>query len=167
MWFAAKLATVIDVLARPTLRRAYGGSLRFLASVAAETVFSLLISPILWACHTLFLAGLPFGRAIGWIGQRRDDHAIPWSAAFRQLWPQTVLGGTSLAVLAVLQPAALPYLFVLLAGGLVLSIPFCVVTSWPPFGHALARLGIGRLPEETVPPASLTRLASLSSKPAE
>ena len=159
MWFAAKALTVIDVLARPTLRRAYGGSLRFLASVAAETVFSLLMLPILWLCHTLFLAGLPFGRAIGWIGQRRDDHAIPWSAAFRQLWPHTVLGGTSLAVLAVLHPAALPYLLVLLAGGLALSIPFCVVTSWPPFGRALTRLGIGRLPEETVPPAPLTRLA--------
>ena len=26
MWFAAKALTVIDVLARPTLRRAYGGS---------------------------------------------------------------------------------------------------------------------------------------------
>ncbi|HTE34970.1 MAG TPA: glucans biosynthesis glucosyltransferase MdoH [Reyranella sp.] len=167
MWFAAKALTVIDVLARRPLRRAYGGSLRFLASVAAETVFSLLMLPILWLCHTLFLAGLPFGRAIGWIGQRRDDHAIPWSAAFRQLWPHTVLGGTCLAVLAVLHPVALPYLLVLLAGGLALSIPFCVVTSWPPFGRALTRAGIGRLPEETAPPASLTTLASLSSKPPE
>lgn len=167
MWFAAKALTVIDVLARPALRRAYGGAFRFLASVAAEAVFSLFMLPILWLCHTLFLAGLPFGRAIGWIGQRRDDHAIPWSAAFRQLWPQTVLGGASLALLAVLQPAAVPYLFVLLAGGLVLSIPFCVVTSWPRFGRALTRWGIGRLPEETLPPASLTRLTSLGSKPVE
>ena len=124
MWFAPKALTVIDVLARPALRRAFGGALRFLASVAAETVFSLLMLPIMWLCHTLFLAGLPFGRAIGWIGQRRDDHAIPWSAALRQLWPHTVLGGTCLAVLAVLHPAALPFLLVLLAGGLALSSRF-------------------------------------------
>ena len=37
MWFAPKIATVIDVLSRPTLRIGYGGGLRFLSSVAAET----------------------------------------------------------------------------------------------------------------------------------
>ena len=34
MWFAPKIATVIDVLTRPRLRRAFGGTSRFLASVA-------------------------------------------------------------------------------------------------------------------------------------
>ena len=29
MWFAPKIATVIDVLARPDLRHAFGGGLRF------------------------------------------------------------------------------------------------------------------------------------------
>ena len=160
MWFAAKVATTIDVLARPMLRRAFGGTLQFLASVAAETIFSLLLSPIMWTCHTLFFAGLPFGRTIGWIGQTRDDHSVAWPIACRQLWPQTLLGGASLGIVGALQPAALPYLFVLLAGGLVLSIPFCVVTSWPWLGRAFARIGIGRLPEETVPPEALKRLAS-------
>ncbi len=127
MWFAAKALTVIDVLARPPLRRAYGGALRFLASVAAEAVFSLLMLPILWLCHTLFLAGLPFGRAIGWIGQtaRRSRHSVV--GGVRQLWPQyragrhlprgprrSAAGGTAL-------------LLVLLAGGLVLSIPVLLV----------------------------------------
>jgi FkbM family methyltransferase len=159
MWFAPKAATMIDVLVRPALRRAFGGGLRFVASVAAETIFALLLSPIMWLCHTLFLLGLPFGRAIGWIGQMRDDHSVAWSMALRRLWPQTLLGAASLAIVAVLQPAALPYVFVLLAGGLVLSIPFCVVTSSPFLGLALARVGIGRLPEETSPPQPLQRLA--------
>ncbi len=158
MWFSAKIATVVDVLARPELRRGFGGPVRFLASIAVETVFFLLFSPIAWACHTLFLAGLPFGRVVGWIGQTRDDHAIAWSVAARQLWPHTLLGGASLAIAAAFQPAALPYLFVLLAGGLVLSIPICVVTSWPWLGRLFMRIGIGRLPEETAPPDLLKRL---------
>jgi membrane glycosyltransferase len=158
MWFAPKVATVIDVLSRPHLRRLFGGASRFLASVAAETAFFLLLSPIMWVGHTLLLAGLPFGRAIGWIGQIRDDHAIAWSTALRQLWPQTLLGATCLGVLGVGQPAALPYVFVLLAGGLVLSVPICVITSRPSVGVALARVGIGRLPEETEPPTSLRHL---------
>jgi membrane glycosyltransferase len=78
--------------------------------------------------------------------------------AARQLWPHTLLGAACLGAVGALQPDALPYLFVFLAGGLVLAIPFCVVTSWPWLGVALTRAGVGRLPEETSPPASLKRL---------
>src|SRR5262249_10563088 len=73
MWFAPKIVTVIDVLRRPTLRRGFGGAWRFAASVVAETVFSLLLSPIMWVCHTASFLGLLFGRVIGWTGQMRDD----------------------------------------------------------------------------------------------
>jgi membrane glycosyltransferase len=158
MWFSAKVATIVDVLATPRRRRLFGGTVRFLASVAVETAFFLLLSPIMWVGHTLLLAGMPFGRAIGWIGQVRDDHSIAWSTAMRQLWPQTLLGAACLAVLGVTQPSAVSYVFVLLAGGLVLSVPICVVTARPSVGLALARLGIGRLPEETSPPPALTHL---------
>jgi membrane glycosyltransferase len=171
MWFAPKVATVIDVLSRPALRQGFGGPWRFAASVVAETIFSLLLSPIMWVCHTASFVGLLFGRVIGrvigWGGQMRDDHAIPWSTAARKLWPQTLLGGGLLAIAAVSQPAALPYLFVLMAGGLVLAIPLCVLTSWPSVGLALQRLGIGCLPEETAPPDALTRRASAVPKPAD
>ncbi|MGH6738032.1 MAG: glucans biosynthesis glucosyltransferase MdoH, partial [Bradyrhizobium sp.] len=55
MWFAPKIATVLDVLMRPRLRRAFGGTARFLASVITETAFFVLLSPIMWTCHTLFI----------------------------------------------------------------------------------------------------------------
>jgi hypothetical protein len=42
-----------------------------------------------------------------------------------------------------------------LAGGPALSIPFAMMTAWPLLGSLAARVGIGRLPEET------TRLAAL------
>jgi len=158
MWFAPKIATVLDVLTRPELRRAFGGTARFLTSVITETIFFILLSPIMWFCHTLFLAGLPFGRAIGWIGQVRDDHTVPVSVAFKQLWPHTALGIGSLAVLAVTHPVAIPYAL-LIAGGPALSIPLAVITALPSVGAALARIGIGRLPEETAPPAALSGLA--------
>ncbi|HYS47131.1 MAG TPA: glucans biosynthesis glucosyltransferase MdoH, partial [Xanthobacteraceae bacterium] len=152
MWFAPKIATVTDVLLRPAARRAFGGTARFLAGVAIETIFFLLLSPIMWVGHTLFLGGLLFGRTIGWIEQTRDDHAVPLSLAIHNLWPQTVLGLATLGVLAATAPAAIPYaLFI--AGGLVLAVPLAVLTASPAFGRALIRLGIGRLPEETSPPA--------------
>jgi membrane glycosyltransferase len=157
MWFAPKIATVIDVLSRPDLRRAFGGTGRFLASVVAETVFFLLLSPIMWFGHTVFLAGLMLGRAIGWVGQARDDHAVPWSLAWRRLWPQTALGLGCLAVLAATVPAAIPYAL-LIAAGLALAVPFAVLTAVPALGHAAVRTGLGRLPEETAPSAALRAL---------
>jgi membrane glycosyltransferase len=158
MWFAPKIATVVDVMTRPNLRRAFGGSTRFLSSVVAETVFFILLSPIMWVCHTLFLAGLPFGRVIGWIGQVRDDHTVPWAMAIRQLWPHTALGLVCLAILALTHPVAIPYAF-LIAGGPALAVPLAILSARPAFGLALARIGIGRLPEETAPPRALSALA--------
>src|SRR5262249_15751943 len=103
----------------------------------------------------------------GWAGQQRDDHAIPWAVAFGKLWPQTLLGGVLVATLALWRPEALPCVFVLIAGGLVLSIPLCVLSSWPSMGLPLRRIGIGRLPEETAPPTALRRRASLVAKPTD
>jgi membrane glycosyltransferase len=158
MWFAPKIATVLDVLTRPKLRHAFGGGFRFIGNVAIETIFFLALSPIMWFGHTVFLTGLLFGRTIGWIGQTREDHAVPWSAAFRQLWPQTALGLASVAVLAATHPSAITYaLFI--AGGLAISVPLAVVTALPWLGRLFARIGIGRLPEETDPPPALRALA--------
>ena len=158
MWFAPKIATVLDVLTRSDQRRAFGGTLRFLVSVVTETLFFILLSPILWVCHTLFLAGLPFGRVIGWIGQVRDDHTVPWSAAWHQFWPHALIGWSAIAVLAFTHPSAIPYAL-LIAAGPALAVPLAVITAYPAVGAALARIGLGRLPEETFPPAALESLS--------
>ena len=158
MWFAPKIASAIDILLRPELRRAFGGTGLFIISFAVETVYSILLCPILWFGHTLFLAGLLFGREIGWIGQTRDDHAVPFTLALQNLWPHTLLGCAVLGLLAVTQPAAIPYAL-FLAGGPALAIPFAMMTASPWLGSFAARIGIGRLPEETERPAVLLALA--------
>jgi membrane glycosyltransferase len=158
MWFAPKIATVLDVVSRPTLRRSFGGAGRFIASTVCETIFFLMLSPIMWVGHTMFLAGLLLGRRLGWGGQARDDHSVPWNDAVKQLWPHTLLGWFCILVLACTVPAAIPYaLFI--AAGPALSIPLAVITSWPSVGRLLMRAGIGALPEENAPPAPLLQLA--------
>src|SRR2546423_13403211 len=158
MWFAPKIATVIDVVSRAQLRTAFGGAGRFIASTVSETIFFLMLSPIMWVGHTMFLAGLVLGRKIGWTAQARDDHSLLWSDAAHQLWPHTLLGCSCILILAFTVPAAIPYaLFI--AGGPALSIPLAVITSWPAVGRALMRAGIGALPEENAPPAPLRKLA--------
>jgi membrane glycosyltransferase len=157
-WFAPKIATVIDVLTRPALRRSFGGGVRFIAGVITETVFFLLLLPIMWFSHTLFIVRLLAGRSIGWGVQARDDHQVPWTLAVRQFWPHTLFGASALGLLVLTAPAAIPYaLFV--AGGPLLSIPLAVITASPSLGRTLVRIGLGRLPEETAPPPELAALA--------
>jgi membrane glycosyltransferase len=158
MWFSPKIASAIDILLRPELRRAFGGTGLFIINYVVETVYSILLCPILWFGHTIFLTGLLFGREIGWIGQTRDDHAVPFTLALHNLWPHTLLGCAALGLLAVTQPAGIPYAL-LLAAGPALAIPFAMVTAWPLLGSFAARVGIGRLPEETARPAVLLALA--------
>jgi membrane glycosyltransferase len=157
MWFSPKIASAVDVLLRPEFRRAFGGAGRFMGSYIIETVYSILLCPILWFGHTLFLCGLLFGHEIGWTGQTRDDHAVPFTLALRNLWPHTLLGCAALGLLALTEPAAIPYAL-FLAGGPALAMPFAIVTASPPLGRLAVRIGIGRLPEETIPPDVLRSL---------
>ena len=157
MWFAPNIATVIDVLTRANLRHLFGGGLRFTASFIITVIFVILVAPIMWASHTLFLTQLLFGRTVGWGAQARDDHEVPWSLAARHFWPQTLIGLAPVLLLAAAAPSAIPYaLFI--AGGPLLSIPLAVATASPALGRALIAAGLDRLPEETMPPPELQAL---------
>ena len=125
MWFSPKIASAVDILLNARLRRGFGGASLFLVNYAIETLYSILLCPILWFGHTIFLSGLLCGREIGWIGQTRDDHAVPFTLALHNLWPHTLLGCGALLVLASTQPAAIPHAL-FLAGGPALAIPFAV-----------------------------------------
>ncbi len=92
MWFSPKIAGALDVLLSPQERRAFGGAGRFTVNFVIETIYSIILVPILWISHTIFLFGLLFNREIRWMGQVRDDHAVPFTLALQDLWPQTAGG---------------------------------------------------------------------------
>ena len=68
----------------------------------------------------------------------------------RRLWPQTLLGWGVIVTLAMTAPAAIP-VALLVAGGLAVAIPMAVITADPAVGRLALRVGLGRLPEETLP----------------
>ncbi len=132
----------------------YGGTARFLAGLALETVFSVLMSPVIAVHLTVFLIGLAFGRRGGWSGQIRDAYGLEWRTAFRALWPQMVFGATILGTLAMFTPAAVIWVMPVLLG-LLLAVPFAVVTASPALGHWLAQRGLCAIPEEFEVPSIL------------
>lgn len=158
MTFAPKIATIIDVLLTRSARRSYGGAFRFAFNIAAETLFMLLLAPLIALTHTIFLTRLlVFRRGVSWGGQMRQSHAVPWRLALTQLWPQTVAGCTVLGVVATKAPNE--FWFALMGtAGLILAIPFAVATASPLVGRLFAQIGICRLPEENDVAAALAPL---------
>lgn len=157
MVLAPKLATLADLLLRADRRRAFGGGPRLVGGVLLEVLFSTLIAPVMAIAHTIFMAGLPLGRALVWSPQRRDAHRVGWGLAWRRLWPQTLVGVASLAWISTWAGVAGFWLSPFFVGAL-LSVPLAVITASPSLGAALARLGLWRIPEETAPPALIQSL---------
>lgn len=157
MSFAPKIASVVAVLASRRRRHEFGRPPRFLAGVAAETVFAMALAPVMAVVHTVFIAGLAFGRTIGWSAQVRDGHSVPLRDALRTLWRPTLVGGALclwfLATAPGLMPWAAPFWLPLL-----LCAPFASLTAWPALGATLTRARIAAIPEEIAPPAELVKL---------
>ena len=151
MIFAPKVASGLDVLLGREARQSYGGAALFLTNLAAEFLFSLLLSPIMALSQTMFLVRLFVLRRGGaWNSQMRERHAVPWSRALRDLWPHALVGCLFLGVVAATRPDAIGFAL-LTAAGLALSVPFAVMTAEPAIGAMFSRWGIGRIPEETAP----------------
>jgi membrane glycosyltransferase len=158
MTFAPKIATIVDVLLQRSVRRSYGGAVAFVLNIASETLFMVLLSPVIALTHTIFLTRLlVFRRGGTWNSQTRESHAVPWRLAFAKLWPQTIAGCTVLAVVVMKAPNDIGWAL-LGTTGLILAAPFAVATASPLFGSLFARIGIGRIPEENEPPAALLPL---------
>jgi len=119
-------------------------------NLAGETLFMMLLAPIIALTHTTFMIRLfVFRRGLSWNSQTRDTHAVPWRLAFAKFWPQTLAGCAVLGVVALKSPH--DFGFALMGtSGLILAAPFAVATASPLIGRLFAQLGIARLPEEHV-----------------
>ncbi|MGF1467287.1 MAG: glucans biosynthesis glucosyltransferase MdoH [Sandaracinaceae bacterium] len=156
--FAPRLLGVLGTLLRPDARRAYGGTGPLLAGAALETLFSVLMGPLMAVAQTMFITGLVFGRTARWDGQARDGHTSRVADAVRSLWLPTLLGGAGTALLALLAPSVLPWALPVL-GPWLLAVPFAVMTSRPEVGEALLRAGLCATPEERTPPVEVAEVS--------
>ena len=152
-----KVAGWIDVALTPGGLRGYGGGARFAAGAASETLFSVLMAPVVAFAVSVFQIGLLFGRRIRWSGQKRDLSAVSWGEAARLMWPQTLLGLALTAAVAWRAPGALPWASPMLAG-LSLAVPFTVLTASPRLGAWARRVGLCATPEERAPTPELAAL---------
>jgi membrane glycosyltransferase len=152
-----KLAGLLGVLLAKGGAARYGGVARLLAGAAMEILFSSILSVIMAVRSALFMASLSFGRTVAWGGQVRDARNVTWRSAAAAFWPETLLGGTLLAVAIAVVPGI--SVAVLFGAALALSIPFAVFTSSRWLNDFLSRNRICGIPEEFEPCEILDRIA--------
>ncbi len=157
MVFAPKIVTVIDILSRRDLRKAFGGPVGILASTFVEIIFSALLAPIMAVAHTIFIGGLMVGHKIGWSAQQRDAKDISIGFAVARLWPQTVFGLLGAAFIAFYASGALLFALPVILGPL-LAVPFAMTSSSSRFGRWFLASRLWRIPEETATPPALLSL---------
>lgn len=147
MWYLPKLAGALDVFIRKNESQRFGGRMVFAKSLALETVFSFLMTPVTWLNHSIFMVGLALGHQGGWSTQSRDDHAISWRDAGRQFFPHTLIGVVLSVLLLVSHPSLFP-IGLFFFGGLALSIPMVVLTSQAWLGEMMIKHQVLSSPEE-------------------
>ncbi len=100
--------------------------------VLRETLFLLLFDALLAFDKSLTFLAQAFGRRRpGWPAQRRDGAGVAWREAARRLWPHTLAGLACLGVVLAAGSAFAVALALPALAGLVLAIPFCVLTATP------------------------------------
>lgn len=158
--FGPKLISLAFVLADRGRRRAQGGALRLVAGVLLESLFGVLLAPIMMALHTRFVAAILAGRSSGWKPQQRDADGTFWRGALAAHAIDTLLGLGLAAASFVFLPEIFWWLLPV-AAGLILSIPLSVFTSRAAWGRGAGALGLFAIPAETAPPRELAELDRL------
>jgi membrane glycosyltransferase len=150
-WFAAlyapKLLGYTEVMLCPRKHAAYAGQLLFGLGAMAEIGFTLLLDAISAVARTGAMIGLLIGVRPRWTTQNRNERGVSWGEAARLLWPQTLLGVLVFACFASAGRTATLWAMPL-AGGLLVAIPFCVLTANQRLGRWLRERQIAAIPEE-------------------
>ena len=150
---APRLLALLQVLASGP--RAFGGAPRLLAGALLETLFAVVVAPVMMLYHTRFVASVLAGRDIRWDAQVREGDTLGWREAWTGgAWWITLAGAAWGAVTLHASPLFLLWLSPILAG-LLLAAPLIRWTSSRALGAWARRRGLLLVPSETAPPPEL------------
>lgn len=136
------------------------GTPRALAAVSIETVFSMLLAPILMMTQTSGVAQILAGRDSGWKAQRRDDGSVPFNFAMRFHARHMAAGAVIALICWIVSPGLLLWMMPVIAG-LVLAGPVNWLTAQPAGPVLSALLSTW---DDRDPPSILSRARELTAE---
>jgi hypothetical protein len=152
-----KVLGTILALVNPRLRRGFGGSVRIIASLLIEQIFSTLLAPSMMIFHTTFVITTLAGKPVTWNAQDRGDRGITFMEALNRHKWQILLGIAWGGAILLMAPRYIWWLTPILSG-LILSVPLTMLTSRSSVGKWLRRRGLLLTPEESDTPPELLGL---------
>lgn len=146
--FLPKLLGLLLELKRARAERSAKHALRSTIGVAYETVFSMLIAPILMITQTVGAIQIFAGLDSGWKAQKRDDGALSFYDAMKFARLHTLIGALVAAIAWKVSPGLLVWMAPVVAG-LLLAGPVSWLTARP--AGAFSRWSLATR-EEITPP---------------
>ena len=140
--------------------RPFGGPRRLVTGGLLETVFSVLIAPLMMAFHSLFVAAVVFGRNVAWAAQPRDGRLVSWSESWLRTWPLVLVAVVWGLLVATWAPGFFWWLSPVLAG-LLLAPALVRGSGNRAVGRWLRDRGLLLAPSELEPSSALATLQEL------
>lgn len=136
------------LLALVQRRAAFAGVRRLLAGALMETLFAILIAPLMMVFHSYFVICVLVGRKVNWEAQAREGRMVPWREAVRHTQVATLLALVWGSVTFYLAPTFFWWLVPVLTG-LVLAAPIVRYSSNVALGLQMREWGLFVDPSET------------------
>jgi membrane glycosyltransferase len=160
--FSPRLLGLITTLPRAS---EFGGVGRLLISALLETLFSVLMAPVLMLFHTIFVALTLLGWQLKWTSQNRADTGLSLSHCLKLYGWQSILGLTSLSVAVIYLSAGSVWLMPIFLAWILAPLT-AWISSWRSLGLLCKSFGLFIIPEESAVPAELKGLDE-ASEPAK
>jgi membrane glycosyltransferase len=140
-------------------RRAFGGARKIIGGFLFEQILSILLAPTMMLFHSEFVVRALLGRSVGWEAQARGDRGISWREALQRHKWHLAIGLVWGSAILMLAPDFIWWMSPVILGMLI-AVPFTVLTSRADFGRALRARGWLLTPEETEQPPELAAAAA-------
>ena len=150
--FVPKLLALVLALAGQ--RQQYGGTARLLLSILLETLFAVVVAPLMMMYHTRFVMSVLSGHDIRWDAQVREGRAVGWREAWGDVAGVTTVGLIWAGLTLYYSPTFFVWLTPIFTG-LLLAAPLVRWTSSRALGEWSRRRGLFLVPSETSLPPEL------------
>lgn len=150
-----KLMGVIVTLVHRKQR--FGGALKLILGSIIETIFAIIVAPLMMVFHAYFVVCVFLGKKVKWDAQPREGRMVPWKEAFGYTLFSSLVAIVWGSVAYYFTPVFFWWLSPILLG-LILAAPIVRYSSSIKLGIKLRQWGIFLCPSEVDDDATLAAL---------
>lgn len=135
----------------------FGGSIKLILGSLIETVFAIIVAPLMMVFHSYFVICVFLGKKVSWDAQPRSGRMVPWKEAIGYTLFATLVAIAWGSIAYYYTPTFFWWLSPILIG-LILAAPIVRYSSSIGLGVKLRRMGIFICPSEAIEDDTLKAL---------